>query len=85
MFISFDLGISLLRIISKDMRYTWREVFRYVYPGIPPSSSKVHIPNGELNMSRTDQQTITLEAAVVNCPTNGVNTEFMSVTDEDPE
>ena len=43
------------------------------------------IPNGELNMSRTDQQTITLEAAVVNCPTNGVNTEFMTVTDEDPE
>ena len=43
------------------------------------------IPNGELNMSRTDQQTITLEAAVVNCPTNGSNVEFMSVTDEDPE
>ena len=48
-FIPFDLGISLLRILCKETRYTWREMFRDVYPGIPPSSSKLHIPNGELN------------------------------------
>jgi hypothetical protein len=35
-----------------------------------------------LVLSRTDQQTLTLEAAVVNCPDeNGIDTGYASVTD----
>lgn len=36
-----------------------------------------------LVLSRTDQQTLTLEASVVNCPDdNGVDSDYMSVNDE---
>ena len=36
-----------------------------------------------LVLSRTDQQTLTLEASVVNCPDdNGVDSGYMSVNDE---
>lgn len=36
---------------------------------------------GEIALSRTDQQTVTLEGSIVNCPTEGKNTGFMSVND----